>query len=467
MTESQQSPGWSLRERILQWLVLTSAGLALALSAAGVWFVSEAADRSVDALLHEELDEVKAAFSLVEPTETELEEAFQQIALELHESHPSAVFAWRLWLPSGELAREYGALEALEPGAPGRSPLDQSVEAGGGFRWRSTELSSGHVLGLVLDESSHFGLVRGFGSVSLIFLLVGFAAIFFVGLSFTNRVSRLLSKVASEARKAGGDEGVELSREELPEELSEVVDALDESLRKLRMETQASRVLIAGMAHELRAPLQNLIGETEVTLLSRREPDRYEAVLASHLDELRDLAEAVQNLVSLCSAKRAAAAEVLEEFDLERELGFRLNRERQRAAREGVSLTFTSSGDTCLRGDREALMTGLRNLVSNALDWTPRGGQIEVQCAGSEAAIDVLVRDSGPGIPPELLEKIFEPFVRGEAANGRRIGYGLGLALARSAAESQGGTIAVVEQDQPGASFRVHLPRTRVAAERA
>ena len=458
---TERASAWTLRERILQWLVLTSAGLALALSAAGVWFVSQAADRSVDALLHEELDEVKAAFSLVEPTETQLDTALEQITQEMRESHPSATFAWRLWLPTGEVAGEFGALEALEPRSPARSPLDESVEAGGGFRWRSTELSSGHVLGLTLDESPHFGLVRQFGSVSLIFLLVGFAGIFLVGLSFTNRVSRMLSKIASEARKAGGDEGLELSRAELPEELSDVVDALDESLRAIRAETQASRVLIAGMAHELRAPLQNLIGETEVTLLSERDPVRYQEVLASHLDELRDLAEAVQNLVSLCSAKRAAAAEVLEEFELERELGFRLNRERQRSEREGISLAFHSTGDTTLRGDREALMTGLRNLVSNALDWTPPGGEIEVSCEGSGDAVDVYVRDSGPGISPEQVERIFEPFVRGESANGRRIGYGLGLALARSAAESQGGTIQVVEQDRPGASFRVHLPRAR------
>ena len=464
MSERSQAKGWTLRERILQWLVMTSAGLALGLSAAGVWFVSQAAGQAVDALLHEELDEVKAAFLLSEIEETDLEEAFAEIALELRESHPGTTFAWRLWLPSGEVAREYGALEALEEAAPARWPLDESVQAEGGFRWRSTELHSGHVLGLILDESSHFALVRQFGGVSLAFLLVGFAAIFFVGLSFANRVSRMLSQIASEARKAGGDEGVELSRTELPEELADVVDALDASLRQIREETQASRILIAGMAHELRAPLQNLIGETEVTLLSERDPERYQDVLTSHLDELRDLAGAVQNLVSLCSAKRAAAAEVLEDFELESELGFRLNGERQRAVREGITLSFHSSGGTNICGDREALMTGIRNLISNALDWTPSGGEIEVSCEGTEDAVDVFVRDSGPGIAPGQEERIFEPFVRGESANGRRIGYGLGLALARSAAESQGGSIAVVRDDRPGASFRLHLPRQRALA---
>lgn len=74
--------------------------------------------------------------------------------------------------------------------------------------------------------------------------------------------------------------------------------------------------------------------------------------------------------------------------------------------------------------------------------------------------------DTGPGIPKKLIPHIFEPFVRGEAASGRRIGYGLGLALAHSAATAQGGTIEVVDVEGLGASFRIVLPRVPRPAAR-
>lgn len=467
MSKANKIKRWTLRGRILQFLCATALIIALALSAAGVRFVTQAADREIDALLHEELDEVKAAFSLVTPTPEAFAEAFSEVAEELHKSHPGASFAWRLWPPDGcQRPREFGKLEELKPEAPACEPLDQSFKTGDGHRWRSTELANGYTVGLILDEEPHFALVREFGIVVLVFMLVGLAGIFIVGLSLANRVSSLLSKVAQEVRGISGPaEEVQLSKTKLPDEIREVVDALEGLLQRTREEANASRLLIAGVAHELRSPLQNLIGEAEVALLSERTPQDYQALLTSQLDELRELGDAIQNLVALCSTRQEAGG-ALERFCLQDELEFRLTREKQRAEREGLDLTLEFRGDTCLQGDREAILTGLRNLVSNAIDWTPRGGKIDLVCAGQGEDVLMTICDTGPGIPKKLIPHIFEPFVRGEAASGRRIGYGLGLALAHSAATAQGGTIEVVDVEGLGASFRIVLPRVPRPAAR-
>jgi signal transduction histidine kinase len=84
---------------------------------------------------------------------------------------------------------------------------------------------------------------------------------------------------------------------------------------------------------------------------------------------------------------------------------------------------------------------------------------VNVDLEGAANEVVITVDDAGPGVPVELREKIFEPFYRGPAARGGRIGYGLGLALARSAVDAQGGRIEVGTSPAGGARFRVVLPR--------
>jgi two-component system sensor histidine kinase GlrK len=112
-----------------------------------------------------------------------------------------------------------------------------------------------------------------------------------------------------------------------------------------------------------------------------------------------------------------------------------------------------------IEADAEKLRSILDNLVGNAVKFTPPGGSVSVaaRTSGGEAVIDVI--DSGPGVPPEEREVIFDSFFRGRAkASGRVEGTGLGLAIAREFAEAHGGRINVVTRTS-GGHFRVTLPR--------
>jgi two-component system, NtrC family, sensor histidine kinase GlrK len=126
---------------------------------------------------------------------------------------------------------------------------------------------------------------------------------------------------------------------------------------------------------------------------------------------------------------------------------------------KGQRLTL-ELGRVSVDADPEKLHSVLDNLIGNAVKFTPAGGSImvELRSSGEEAVIDVI--DSGPGVPAEERESIFDSFFRGRAkASGRVEGSGLGLAIAREFTEAHGGRISVVSERASGGHFRVTLPR--------
>jgi signal transduction histidine kinase len=199
------------------------------------------------------------------------------------------------------------------------------------------------------------------------------------------------------------------------------------------------------------------MGETQVALLRERDTDEYRQVLESHLEELGQLSRVVDNLVTLCAAGELQRRRGTERFDLGKEARLRLSREFQLASRSDVELVIETEGPLDCEGDREALLLALRNVVTNAIEWSPKGATVAVKLRGDGVRREIIVDDAGPGVPVAERERIFEPFHRGPAARGRRVGFGLGLALTRSAVEAHGGAIDVGRSPQGGARFRIVL----------
>jgi signal transduction histidine kinase len=216
--------------------------------------------------------------------------------------------------------------------------------------------------------------------------------------------------------------------------------------------------MTSGLAHELRSPIQNLLGEAELALMRERGTAEYQEVLRVQIEELRDLGRSVDNLVLLCS--REDPGDRVETFDLGDEAALRLDRDSVRAARTGVRVEFEFKGDLTVRGDREALVLALRNLVSNAVAWSPENGLVRVSLSGTQQAVEAIVDDQGPGIPPELVQRLLEPFNQGPHASNRRMGFGLGLPLAHAAVARHGGEFYVERSPDRGARLRFVLPRT-------
>ncbi|MHC5211845.1 MAG: ATP-binding protein, partial [Planctomycetota bacterium] len=274
---------------------------------------------------------------------------------------------------------------------------------------------------------------------------------------------RSLRAMVAQARAIDLPEGGAAIRlDHAPRELSELGHELNAMLARIDDGLKSMRTFTAGLAHELRSPLQNLIGETEVTLMAEQSGDDYRQLLRSNLDDLHSLSDAVDNLIAWCrSAEPKRQGATLEDFDLAVEAHLRLERERRSAERAGLQLTVEADGDTRLFANREDSLRVLRNLVGNAITWSLRGTDVVVHIHGNPDGVRVSVEDRGPGIPETLAGRIFEPFVTGQVRQGARGGYGLGLAICRSIMLEHGGASA--SSHGPGAA-RASWPTSPAAA---
>jgi signal transduction histidine kinase len=449
---------WFLRRRITTAFGLTAFLISSALTLPFGWILRTTIDEEIAALVREELEETRAHFGTRLPSPAEL----ATITAELQREHAATPLAWRFWgEPGGKPYFEAGASElgrALESVA--RDP--DAAGHQGDLHFGFARLDERMQLGIALDASA---LERRFSRsiwAAFLFLVLATAVATLAGRLVALRVSRLLESVAASA----GTEGVEArwpEPGEAPEEIRAVVSALQDSLRRIRKESEDARLLVSGMAHELRSPLQNLMGESQVALLREREPGEYRRVLESQLEDLGELSRVVDNLVTLSSIDESRRRRSVEHFDLAAEAWLRLARERKLAERRGVQLRLHHEGNLAVEGDRESLLLALRNVVTNAIEWSPAGAAVELRMRGGERELEILIDDAGPGVRSEDREKIFRPFHRGPAAEGRRVGFGLGLALTDSAVRAHGGRIEVSVAPAGGARFRILLPRRAVA----
>jgi signal transduction histidine kinase len=132
-------------------------------------------------------------------------------------------------------------------------------------------------------------------------------------------------------------------------------------------------------------------------------------------------------------------------------------------ARQLALTSSVPSEPLLLRFDRERIIQLLTNLVGNALKFSPRGGAVSVRLTEDEEGATIEVRDSGPGIPPDELPRIFDRFYRGtNTGEARASGSGLGLAIVRSIVDMHGGEIDVASVVGEGTEFRISLPRVEL-----
>jgi two-component system heavy metal sensor histidine kinase CusS len=444
---------WLLSRRITLSFGLVTSLLGLLFFALGLWAVHTAVEAQIHSLLQEEIEEMEAYLETSEAIVPE----FDAHARELRGKHPLNRISWSLWrTDTGELLEEAADPRVVRPA---NFHLTQGFKRyPDGLWWGSGQLGNGHSIGVLIDVSPQLKLLDDYLVAAPLLLLVSLLAAILTSAWLGRRIAHLLHQAAEGVRAAQHAEDEVDAGAGAPEEIREVVLALRETLHAIKREVEGSRLLTSGLAHELRSPIQNLLGEAEVALLRERSSNEYRDLLESQLEELRDLARAIDNLVTLCAAGETRRYAGKERFDLRAELPLRLSRETALASRRGVAMEVESDGSLAMEGDREAILLALRNVITNAIDWSGEGGAVRVQLAGHNGSLEILVDDTGPGVPPAERETIFNPFHHGPAPARRRAGYGLGLALARTAVQTHGGSIEVGSSPLGGARFRIVLP---------
>jgi two-component system OmpR family sensor kinase len=247
-----------------------------------------------------------------------------------------------------------------------------------------------------------------------------------------------------------------LPAEDVPREIASFIEAINRLLLRVNELIAVQRRFIADAAHELRSPLTALAVQARNLAQAHSPQEARERVdaLKAGIERARHLTEQLLDLARLQAD--GGAKERLDVSGLAREA---IANCLPLAEQRGIDIGMEESASLTLPVHPASLRLIINNALDNALRYTPQGGRVTLRLAkqGSNAIIEVI--DTGPGIPPDELGRIFAPFYRVPGAAGP--GSGLGLAIARDAAERCGGSISVEPRaDPPGTVFRYSQPLT-------
>jgi heavy metal sensor kinase len=240
------------------------------------------------------------------------------------------------------------------------------------------------------------------------------------------------------------------------------LDYLAETLNAMfgRLETAFTHVrrFAVDAAHELRTPLTVLKGGIEVALRADRTPPEYREVLRSSLEEVEQLIALAENLL-LLSRLRMEMVLPRHTIELETLLMDVVDTGARLANGRGVIVRLGPVEPLVVNGDHLTLRRALVNLVENAIKYTPAGGTVELSLGRDGAHAVVAVTDTGVGMNPADAERIFEPFVRLDAARtGEAGGAGLGLSIVHSIVVAHDGQLSVQTAPGVGSTFAMRLP---------
>ncbi|MQA55134.1 heavy metal sensor histidine kinase [Pseudomonas piscis] len=243
----------------------------------------------------------------------------------------------------------------------------------------------------------------------------------------------------------------------LPPELSQFVNSFNSTLERVEVAYSRLESFNADVAHELRSPLTNLIGQTQVALTRGRSAEHYFEVLQSNLEELERLRSIVNDMLFLASADQGSKATKLTSASLATEVATTLD--YLDFILEDAQVRVEVEGDAQVSIEIAHLRRALINLLSNAVQHTAAGEVIRVRIEVQERQVAIAVSNPGQGIASEHLPRLFERFYRVDASRSNSgANHGLGLAIVKAIALMHGGDV-FVHSDRGINTFGLYLPR--------
>lgn len=240
------------------------------------------------------------------------------------------------------------------------------------------------------------------------------------------------------------------------DEMGSLVRSFNQTLERLEALFTSQQRLLADVSHELRTPLTVIKGNVD---LMRRMKSLDEESLMSIDQEAGRLTRLVGGLLLLAQAESGKLALNMQQVELDLLLT-EVFQEMTILAGSRVRVHLNEIDQVYVYGDRDRLKQVFINLVANAIQYTPQGGEVflSLERIGEQARI--ICRDTGPGIPAEDLPHIFERFYRAEKSRtrGKATGFGLGLSIANWIVERHGGRIEVDSKEGKGTTFAIWLP---------
>jgi two-component system OmpR family sensor kinase len=374
--------------------------------------------------------------------------------LELPPDQADADFVIQIWDPYG--ARVYFS----RPGLPliNSTALGYADVRAGSESWRTYGLQTlNGVIQIAQPVRVREVLARGAAlrvviPLLLLLPLLGAAIVGVVGNGLLP-----LRRIAIEVQRRDAHSLTPIATERLPQEVAPLVNELNRLLARLHAAFQTQRAFVADAAHELRSPLTAV--RLQLQLLDRAPDEAARREARSNLGAAVERAiHLVEQLLTLARSEPRDVAGELSRVALEQAAADGIADANALAVARDIDLGLEAE-PAAVRGDREALRTLVRNLVDNAVRYTPAGGRVRVSTHNGASGATLEVTDSGPGIPAADRERAFDRFYR--RANAAEGGSGLGLAIVKAIADRHGAQISL--DDAPGGGLRVTVGFPRPA----
>ncbi len=438
----------SLRARLLIWYSLILSLFIVVYAGTVTYLYRDSLLREVDAELISVTDTIAAALTPdIDGTfDLNFPAAFRNATF----TDPAAGRYYAVWNPAGEL------VDQSEPSVTPSEMPEVGIRTSRGRREAVIDAQGrARILaGRRLDSVDT--AVRALGltvtAVGVLVLALSLLASFVLA-------GRALAPVARISRTAGaminGDLNARIPVEGAASELEQVALALNEAFDRMRVVADQQRQFTADASHELRTPLATLSAEFEWALSRSRTAPEYRASIEKGqraVDRMTELADRLLTLVRP-DTKESATPVTL---DLASLLNTGIDLLSPLSTAHEVTIT-TDYDDTHVVGERSLLVGAFSNLLKNAIEYNRPGGDVAIVTSREANQAVVTIRDTGVGIGPDDLPRIFERFYRADRARTRG-GAGLGLAIVRSIVEEHGGTVICSSTPGVGTEFQVRLP---------
>lgn len=462
---------WSLADRLTAWYALTSL-LLISCTAALLYWALAANIRSDDDLFL--ADKVHVLRTILRDRPNDVSALKEEVELE-SAARRYEQFYVRLLDENGQEQLSTPGMDGLlapqlfsgvipAEAEPGRGTELQSAQ-GGHFWALAARATIGHSnrtwsIQIGVDETHDEVLLAAYRK--WLWMVLGAAIIIcpLIGHRIATRGIRPVQEITTMAERTGSQNlKTRIEPAGYPVELAALARTFNAMLDRLEEAFERQARFSADIAHELRTPVNNIRGETEVILSRTRPPEEYRETLASCLEESSRLSELIESLLFLARAESPGTHLTRETVRIDKELAAVGDYYEALAAEAGVTLSVAAVAEIPADLDRVLLQRAIGNLVENAITHTPSGGDIRLSAHNTDGRVFIEVSDTGTGIPPQALPRVFDRFYRADTARSSQGGHmGLGLAIVRAIVELHGGTIKIASEVSKGTHVTVDLP---------
>lgn len=316
--------------------------------------------------------------------------------------------------------------------------------------------SQPYTLQLAQDRSSDEQVERDFALLFIVVLLGGVVASALIAIIVTRRGLRPLREMTESLGRIGPDHLKErIGSTGWPHELQPLAIAFDQMLKRLDDSFTRLSQFSADLAHELRTPIANMLGEAQVTLTRDRTAPDYRETIESTVAECERLSRIVDNLLFV--ARVDAAGEPIARKRFDARAAVEKIAEFYQTVADDHHVTITCSGNGQIYADPDLFERAVGNLLDNALRFTAKHGSIRVAVSKHNSDFEVTVSDNGCGIAAEHLPRVFDRFYRAESSRSSD-GAGLGLALVKSIVDLHGGSAVIESNVGRGTTIKMIFP---------